>query len=60
MEALESLFRATTWVKELAMGKRISVNGWECWHVGKYGPSFPDIRSVRFVRAETPDLKSVF
>lgn len=44
-------------MKELATGKRISVNGWKFWHVGEDGPSLSDVRADCLVKAENPDLK---
>lgn len=59
-EMLESPSRAAMRVKELATGKRISVNGWKFWHVGEDGPSLSDVRADCLVKAENPDLKVAF
>ena len=59
-EMLESPSRAAMRVKELATGKRISINGWKFWHVGEDGPSLSDVRADCLVKAENPDLKVAF
>lgn len=59
-EVLGSLFRAAERVKELATGKRISINGWNYWRVEEAGSSLYDVRAKFIEEVSNPDLKSLF
>lgn len=41
-------------------GKRVSINGWNYWHVGGGGPLLYDVRAKCLAEVTNPDLKSLF
>ncbi len=44
-------------VKELATGKRISINGWNYWRVEEAGSSLCDVRAKFLEEVSNPGLE---
>lgn len=59
-EVVESPSSAAKRTKELATGKRSSINGWKYWRLGENGPLLSEVRAGCIAKAVNPDLKPLF